>query len=185
MVTTVLTDLLTGTGELEQNVIIIDGNRLWISDLEETEKLWRYKENNIYCILIEFMVVSKVYFIIYNFLLPQKNYTQKKVHTRIALKYMKRNMFGKHRLLEIQPLADYLYFPCRIQMRRRSLQRQIQMDSTQIHKQEWMFSDRNALRKVWPLANSSTLYTSPPAYKYISCILIQNTISSKGKLALY
>ena len=108
------------------------------------------------------MVVSKVYFIINNFLLPQ-NYTQKKVHTRIALKYMKRNMFGKHRLLEIQPTADYLYFPCRIQMRRRSLQRQIQMDSTQIHKQEWMFSDRNALRKVRPLANSSTLYTSPPS----------------------
>ena len=87
---------------------------------------------------------------------------------------MKRNIFGKHILLEIQPLADYLYVPCRIQMRRRSLQRQIQMDSTQIHKQEWMFSDRNALRKVWPLANSSTLYTSPPqhtntflAYKYI------------------
>ena len=85
---------------------------------------------------------------------------------------MKRNIFGKHRLPEIQPLADYLYFPCRIQMRRRSLQRQIQMDSTQIHKQEWMFSDRNALRKVWPLANSSTLYTSPPAYKYIPCIQI-------------
>ena len=142
-------------------------------------------KKTIYCILIEFMVVSKVYFIINNFLLPQKNYTQKKVHTRIALKYMKRNIFGKHILLEIQPLADYLYFPCRIQMRRRSLQRQIQMDSTQIHKQEWMFSDRNALRKVWPLANSSTLYTSPPAYKYISCILIQNTISSKGKSALY
>ena len=83
---------------------------------------------------------------------------------------MKRNIFGKHVLLEIQPLADYLYFPCRIQMRRRSLQRQIQMDSTQIHKQEWMFSDRNALRKVWTLANSSTLYTSPPAYRYIFCI---------------
>ena len=135
--------------------------------------MWRYKENNIYCILIEFMVVSKVYFIINNFLLPQKNTTQKKVHTRIDLKYMKRNIFGKHILLEIQPLADYLYFPCRIQMRRRSLQRQLQIDATQIiHKQEWMFSDRNALRKVWPLANSSTLYTSPPAYKYIPWIQI-------------
>ena len=107
------------------------------------------------------MVVSEVYFIINNFLSPQKNTTQKKVHTGIDLKYMKRNVFGKQVLPEIQPLADYLYFPCRIRMRRRSLQRQIQMDSTQIHKQEWMFSDRNALRKVWPLANSSTLYTSP------------------------
>ena len=134
---------------------------------------------------MKYMVVCEFYFIINYFLLPQQNTTQKKVHTTIDLKYMKRNIFGKQVLPEIQPLADYLYFPCRIQMRRRSLQRQIQMDSTQIHKQEWMFSDRNALRKVWPLANSSTLHTSLPAYKYISCILIQNTISSKGKLALY
>ena len=116
------------------------------------------------------MVLSEFYFIINYFLLPQQNTTQKKVHTRIDLKYMKRNIFGKQVLPEIQPLADYLYFPCRIRMRRRSLQRQIQMDSTQIHKQEWMFSDRNALRKVWTLANSSTLYTSPPAYRYIFCI---------------
>ena len=69
-------------------------------------------KKTIYCILIEFMVVSKVYFIINNFLLSQKNYTQKKVHTRIALKYMKRNMTCATRdsatcWLSLLPLVEY------------------------------------------------------------------------------